>query len=133
MLAGTAAAAVWAAAEPTLGRAFRTSYSDVRLLGGLTGRGPWTGLALHLVNGAVFGALFERLGGRGPLRGMLAAQTENLALWPAMLWAQRVHPACASGEWPPLFADRRILAYEVAAHGLFGAVLGFLLPQPAAD
>jgi hypothetical protein len=133
MLAGAAAAAVWAAAEPTLGRAFRTSYSDVRLLGGLTGTGPRAALALHLVNGAVFGALFERLGGRGPLHGVLAAQTENLAFWPAMLWVQRVHPACTSGEWPPLFGDRRILAYEVAAHGLFGAVLGLLLAQPAAE
>jgi hypothetical protein len=47
-----------------------------------------------------------------------------------MLWAQRVHPACTSGEWPPLFADRRIFGYEVAAHGLFGAALGLLLPQP---
>lgn len=130
MLAGIAAAAVWAAAEPALGRAFRTSYSDVRLLGGLTGTGPRAALAFHLVNGAVFGAVFERLGGRGPLRGVLAAQAENLAFWPAMLWAQRVHPSCTSGEWPPLFADRRILAYEVAAHGLFGAALGFFLPQP---
>jgi hypothetical protein len=133
MLSGITAAAVWAAAEPALGRAFRTSYSDVRLLGGLTGTGARGALALHLVNGAVFGALFERVGGRGPLRGMLAAQAENLALWPGMLLAQRVHPACTSGEWPPLFADRRILAYEVAAHGLFGAVLGLLLPQPPAE
>jgi hypothetical protein len=133
MLAGIAAAAVWAAAEPALGRAFRTSYSDVRLLGGLTGTGPRAALALHLVNGAVFGALFERLGGRGPLRGILAAETENLALWPGMLFAQRAHPAYRSGEWPPLFADRRVFAYEVTAHGLFGAVLGFLLPQPPAE
>ena|SRR5215217_8111282 len=133
MFAGIAAAAVWAAAEPALGRAFRTPYSDVRLVAGLTGTGPRRALALHLVNGAVFGALFETLGGRGPLRGMLAAQTENLALWPGMLFAQRVHPACRSGEWPPLFADRRILAYEVAAHGLFGAVLGSLLTQPPGE
>jgi hypothetical protein len=133
MFAGIAAAAVWAAAEPALGRALRTSYSDVRLLGGLTGTGARGALALHLANGAVFGALFERLGGRGPLRGMLAAQAENLAFWPGMLCAQRVHPACTSGEWPPLFSDRRILTYEVAAHGLFGAVLGLLLPQPSAE
>jgi hypothetical protein len=133
MLAGIAAAAVWAAAEPALGRAFRTSYSDVRLLGGLTGTSLRAALGLHLVNGAVFGALFERLGGRGPLRGMTAAQVENLALWPAMLWAQRVHPACTSGEWPPLFADRRVFAYEVTAHGLFGAVLGLLLAHPLAE
>jgi hypothetical protein len=133
MLAGILAAAVWAAAEPALGRAFRTSYSDVKLLAGLAGTGPHAAVALHLVNGAVFGAAFEGLGGRGPLRGALAAQAENLALWPAMLWAQRVHPACASGEWPPLFAARRIFTYEVVAHGLFGAVLGLLLTQPPGE
>jgi hypothetical protein len=133
MLAGIVAAAVWAAAEPALGRAFRTSYSDVRLLSGLAGTGPRPAVALHLVNGAVFGAAFEKLGGRGPLRGALAAQAENLALWPAMLLAQRIHPACASGEWPPLFAARRIFAYEVVAHCLFGAVLGLLLTQPSAE
>jgi hypothetical protein len=133
MLAGIVAAAAWAAAEPALGRAFRTPYSDVKLLAGLIGTGPRVAVALHLVNGAVFGAAFERLGGRGPLRGALAAQAENLVLWPGMLWAQRVHPACASGEWPPLFAARRIFAYEVLAHGLFGAVLGLLLTQPPGE
>jgi hypothetical protein len=132
-LAGIAAAALWAAAEPALGRAFRTSYSDLRLLGGLTGTGPRAAFTLHLVNGAVFGAVFEMLGGRGPLRGVLAAEAENLVLWPATLWVHRVHPSCTSGEWPPLFADRRVFAYEVTAHGLFGAVLGFLLPQPPGE
>ena len=33
-ICGTAAAAVWAAAEPALRRVTRTEYSDVRLLGG---------------------------------------------------------------------------------------------------
>ena len=62
MLAGIVAAAVWAAAEPPLGRAFGTPwYSDGRLLGGLLGVGPGAALAVHLANGAVFGAVFERL------------------------------------------------------------------------
>lgn len=131
MLAGALAAAVWAAAEPPLGRVFRTSYSDVKLLAGLTRTNPPAALALHLVNGAVFGAVFERLGWRGPLRGVLAAQAENLLLWPGMAFAQRVHPACSSGEWPPLLTNKRVFAYEASVHAFFGAVLGLLLAQDA--
>jgi hypothetical protein len=129
MLAGAVAAGVWAAAEPASGRIFRTSYSDVKLLGGVSGTSPPAALALHLANGAMFGAVFERLGWRGPLRGALAAQAENILLWPGMVVAQRVHPACRSGEWPPLFTNARVFAYEATVHGLFGAVLGLLLAQ----
>jgi hypothetical protein len=131
MLAGAIAAAVWAAAEPPVGRLFRTSYSDVKLLAGLTRTRPPAALALHLVNGAVFGAVFERLRWRGPLRGALAAQAENLLLWPGMAVAQRVHPSCRSGEWAPLLTDRRVFAYEATVHALFGALLGLLLAQKA--
>jgi hypothetical protein len=84
----------------------------------------------HLANGAVFGAVFERLGGQGPLRGALAAQAENLALWPAMAVADRVHVDRRSGAWPPLLANGRVFAYEAAAHALFGVLLGSLL-KPA--
>ena len=129
MFAGAFAAAVWAAAEPALGRVFRTPYSDVRLLGGLTGRGPAGGLALHVANGALFGAVFERVGGRGVLRGVLAAEVENLVLWPAMAVVDRIHPERRSGRWPPLVGNRRIFAYEATAHALFGAGLGFALRQ----
>jgi hypothetical protein len=128
ILAGISAAAVWAAAEPALGRAFGTPwYSDRRVLGGLLGVGPGAALAAHLANGAVFGALFERAGGRGPLRGALAAQVENLALWPAMALVDRIHPDRRSGAWPPLLQNGRVFAYEAAAHALFGAVLGVLV------
>ena len=128
-LAGATAAAVWAAAEPVLGRLFGTPYSDVRLLGGLTGRGRAGALGLHLVNGAIFGALFERLGGRGPLKGAVAAQVENTLLWPGMAVAERIHPDCRNGAWPQLLRNRRVFAYEATAHALFGAVLGALLDQ----
>ena len=131
MLAGALAAAVWAAAEPPLGRVFRTSYSDMKLLAGLTRVSQPAALVLHLVNGAVFGAAFERLGWRGPLRGALAAQAENLLLWPGMAVVQRAHPACRSGEWPPLLTSARVFAYEATVHALFGAVLGLLLAQDA--
>jgi hypothetical protein len=129
-LAGIVAAAAWAAAGPALGRRLRTPYSDLRLLGGLTGRGPVAALGLHLANGAFFGAAFERLGGRGVVRGVLAAEAENLALWPLMAIVDRVHPDRRSGAWPPLVTNGRVFAYEVAVHALFGAVLGALLRSP---
>jgi hypothetical protein len=128
-LAGIVAAVVWASAEPALGRLFRTPYSDRRLLAGLTGGSPAAALALHLANGAMFGALFERLGGRGPKQGVVAAQIENVALWPAMAVVDRIHPDRRSGAWPPLVRNGRVFAYEATTHVLFGAVLGLLLPQ----
>jgi hypothetical protein len=127
--AGAAAAATWAAAEPALGRLFRTPYSDVRLLAGLTGLTSAGALAVHLVNGAVFGAVFERIGWRGVARGVVAAQIENLVLWPGMAVADRIHPERWTDAWPPLLCNRRVFAYEVTAHALFGVVLGLLLPQ----
>jgi hypothetical protein len=128
-LAGLAAAAVWAASEPLARRAFGTSYSDVRLLGVAVTRGkawPLLGAALHLANGAAFGALFVRLGGRGIKQAIAAAQAENLVLWPGMALVDRYHPDRRSGEWPPLLANSRVFAQEVALHTLFGGVLGAL-------
>lgn len=133
-VAGVIAAVVWAAAEPALGRALRTPYSDVRLLGRLVTRGPlWrpAGVAVHLANGAVFGAAFERLGGGGWKRGVLAAELENVVLWPGMAVVDRIHPDRRSGAWPPLAANPRVVAYELATHAIFGVVLGALLARRA--
>jgi hypothetical protein len=136
-LAGIAGAAAWAAAEPLLGRVFRTPYSDVRLLGATVTQGRFwrpVGVALHLGNGAVFGALFTRLGGRGWKQAIAAAELESLVLWPAMTVVDRLHPDRRSGAWPPLLLNGRVFAYEVATHALFGAVLGALAArkrQPA--
>ena len=124
------AAAAWGAAEPALGRALRVPYSDIRLLGAVVTTGPgWkrAGLALHLVNGALFGAVFERLGGRGVARALVAAQVENAALWPGMAVVDRYHPDRKSGAWTPLLCNGRVFAYEVAMHALFGLVLGVLM------
>jgi len=135
-LAGVAAAAAWAAAEPAARRLFGVRYSDVRLLGAAVTSGPhWkaAGWGLHLLNGAVFGAAFAHLGGHGAVRGVAAAQLENLALWvPGMVVVDRFHPDRRSGEWPPLLRNRRVFAYEVAVHALFGAVLG-ALTRPGAE
>lgn len=130
-LAGAVAAAAWAAAEPLGRRFFRVPYSDVRLLGAAVTSGPrWkeAGWALHLLNGAVFGAAFARLGGQGVRQGVLAAQLENLALWPGMAVVDRFHPDRRSGAWPPLLWNGRVFAYEVVVHALFGVVLGALYP-----
>ena len=61
-LAGAVAAAVWAAQQPLDKRVFGTDYDDVEILGKLVTRGPgWpaAGLAIHLVNGAAFGAVYS--------------------------------------------------------------------------
>jgi hypothetical protein len=127
------AAAAWAAAEPAVARFVRPppGYSDVRLLGAvLAGDGrSWrpVGLGAHLVNGAAFGAVFARLGGRGWKQGLVAAQVENLALWPGMAALDRIHPDRRTGAWPPLATNGRVFAYEAVVHALFGAVLGAFL------
>jgi hypothetical protein len=130
-IAGMAAAAVWAAAEPLAARAFRppAGYSDVRMLGGLLTRGSgWraVGLGAHLVNGAVFGAAFERAGGRGWRQGLVAAEVENVLLWPGMAVVDHLHPDRHDGSWPRLLTNGRVFAYESAVHALFGVVLGAL-------
>jgi hypothetical protein len=125
---------VWAAAEPLGQRLFGTRYSDVRLLGAMLPTGKsWrvVGTALHLANGAMFGAGFQRLGWFGWRRGLLAAQLENLVLWPGMAVVDRVHPDRRSGVWPPLLLNPRVFAYEAAMHAVFGVVLGLLLQRRA--
>lgn len=128
-LAGAAAAGVWAAAEPALGRLFRTPYSDVRLIGAPLSRRYWrpVGTAIHLANGAAAGVAFRRLGLRGWKAGIAAAQLESAALWPGMAVVDRLHPDRRSGAWPPLLRNPRVFAQEVAAHAIFGGVLGLLV------
>jgi hypothetical protein len=137
MLAGGVAAAAWAAAEPVLSRAFRVgTYSDRRLLGRALTRSrmwPAIGIAAHVANGAVFGALFAQAGGHGPARAVVAAQAENMLLWPGMAVVDRFHPDRRSGFWPPLLGNRRVFAYEAACHAVFGAVLGLLYPEPRSE
>jgi hypothetical protein len=131
-LAGALAAGVWAAVEPLSQRLLRTRYSDVRLLGRMvtTGRAwPLAGAAVHVANGAAFGAAFAFLGGRGAAAGIVAAQAENAVLWPAFLLAQRVHPDARSGYWGCLVCDRKVIVHEVAMHALFGAILGAALER----
>lgn len=128
-LAGVTAAAIWAAAEPGLRRLLRTPYSDVRALGAPLSRRHWrlAGTAVHLANGAVAGVAFRRLGLRGWKAGVLVFQAEQLATWPLTTLVDRFHPDRRSGAWPPLLLNARVFAQEVAAHAIFGGVLGGLL------
>jgi hypothetical protein len=57
----------------------------------------------------------------------VAAQAENLALWPAMAVVDRIHPDRRNGTWPPLLGNGRVFTHEAAVHALFGVVLGLLV------
>ena len=130
-LAGGVAAAVWAAQQPLDIRVFGVRYDDTELLGKAFTRGrAWrpVGVAVHLLNGAAFGALYANAAPRVPLpswaRGPAAGLAEHVASWPGTLLIGRVHPA--GGDFPPLFADPRAFAQATWRHLLFGVVLGEL-------
>jgi hypothetical protein len=130
-IAGAIAAGVWAAQIPLDKRVFGSSFDDIELLGkGLTRGRAWpvAGWALHLQNGALFGAAYAHLAPRLPLpswaRGPTAALSENFATWPLTLLSDRLHPA--RQELPAVFASPRALAQSTWRHLLFGVMLGEL-------
>jgi hypothetical protein len=128
--AGAAAAGVWAAAEPLLRRVTCGYHSQARVIGGLVAPdGDWraAGTAVHLANGAMFGIAFERLGGYGVCRGVIAAEAENALLWPLTGVLDRLHPDVRSGKWPRMARSPHAAAQEVLGHAVFGAVLGGLV------
>jgi hypothetical protein len=132
-LAGTAAAAAWAAVEPLDRRVFGCDYSDVALLGKAVTRSrawPAAGLALHALNGAVFGLVFQevrRVTG-APTRplALVMALGEHLTLWPLGALSDRFHPARGGPGVPRLIGNRRAFAQATFRHALFGVVLGRL-------
>jgi hypothetical protein len=128
-MAGAAAAGVWALQQPLDKRVFGVAYDDIELLGKLVTRGPaWpvVGLAIHLANGAAFGAAYAAYSRRVPLpswaRGPAAAMAEHVGTWPAVLLTDRLHPARA--ELPTLGTNARAFAQATWRHLLFGVVLG---------
>ena len=130
-IAGSAAAGVWAAQQPLDKRVFESPHDDVELLGKAVTTGPaWypAGLALHMFNGAIFGAVYANVAPRVPLpawsRGPLAAQLENFGMWPLGRLSDRLHPA--RDDLPSLTGNRRALAQATWRHMLFGIVLGEL-------
>ena len=130
---GVAAAAVWAAAEPVLRRVTRTDYSDVRLIGdALPGDSQLPGVALHCLNGGMFGAAFSALGLSGVRQGVLVAELEGAGLWPLTILVDRYHPTVRSGEWAPVSRDPRAFGHSALGHLVFGATLGALTSRSAA-
>jgi hypothetical protein len=130
-LAGAVAAGVWAAQQPLDKRIFGVDYDDTEILGKLVTRGPaWRpiGLAMHLANGALFGAAYAAAAPSMPLpswaRGPAAALAEHASTWPLMSVVGRLHPA--GSDFPPLFANPRAIAQATWRHALFGVVLGEL-------
>jgi hypothetical protein len=130
-LAGAVAAGVWAAQMPLDKRAFGSDFDDVALLGKALTRGrawPLAGWALHLQNGALFGAVYANLAPHTPLpswaRGPAAALAENFATWPLVAFTDRLHPA--REELPAAFANPRALAQSTWRHLVFGVLLGEL-------
>jgi hypothetical protein len=130
-LCGAIAAAVWALEQPLDKLLLKGDYDDVELLGKAVTRGDgWyaSGLAIHLANGAVFGAVYANLAPLLPLapvlRGPVAALSEHVALWPLTYLTDRLHPA--RRDLPVLARNRRAFAQGAIRHLVFGLVLGEL-------
>lgn len=131
-IAGAVAAAAWAAQQPLDKRAFHFAFDDIELLGKAVTRGRgWrlVGTAMHLTNGAAFGAAYASLAPRAKRlppwsRGPAIALGEHLLTWPATALTDRLHPARA--ELPQLRNSTRAFAQATWRHLLFGAVLGEL-------
>lgn len=134
-LAGGVAAGVWALQQPLDKRLLRSGYDDVELLGRAVlpraERRRWypLGLAMHVQNGALFGAVYAAavaplLPVPPALRGPLVAQVENFGLWPLGRLSDRFHPA--RGELPRLTGNRGALAQATWRHLVFGVVMGEL-------
>jgi hypothetical protein len=137
-MAGAAAAGLWAAQQPFDKRLFESDYDDVELLGKLITRGSgWqaAGLALHLANGAIFGATYALLRPLLPVppvaAGVAAGLAENAGFWPLGRLVDRHHPA--RSELTPLAGNRRAFAQAAWRHLLFGLVLGELERRLNAD
>ncbi len=131
--AGATAATVWALQEPVDQRLFGCDFSDVAILGKGVTRGPgWraAGLAMHAVNGAMFGLAFHAVRSRSsvpPRRLAFAmAMTEHVASWPLCALVDRYHPARGEPGVPPLLTSGRAFAQATWRHALFGSLLGWL-------
>jgi hypothetical protein len=132
-VAGAVAATVWSVLEPVDQRLFRCDYSDVALLGKAFTRGRgWRplGLALHAVNGAIFGLAYHEVRRRvavEPRRLALGlALAEHVTLYPLAYFVDRYHPARGEPGVPPLLTNVRAFGQATARHALFGALLGRL-------
>jgi hypothetical protein len=127
---GAVAAAVWGVQQPLDKLVFGSRYDDVELLGSAVTSGRWypVGFAIHVGNGAAFGAVYANVQSSlpvpAPLRGPVAALFEHVALWPLGRVTDRVHPA--RDRLPRLTGNRAAFLQAAWRHLLFGLVLGEL-------
>jgi len=119
--------------EPLDQRLFGCDNSDIALLGKFATRGRhWraAGFAIHALNGAVFGLVFDEF--RRLLRAdsrklaLALALTEHATLYPLYRFVDRYHPARGQAGLPPVLTNSRAFAQETWRHALFGIVLGRL-------
>jgi hypothetical protein len=129
-LSGAVAAAVWGVQQPLDKRLFASRYDDVELIGSAVAPGRWypVGFAIHVGNGAAFGAVYANVQSSLPLppalRGPAVALFEHVALWPLGRVSDRVHPA--RERLPRLTGNRAAFLQATWRHLLFGLVLGEL-------
>src|ERR671914_30396 len=131
-VAGAIATVAMTLEQPLDKRLFDSKYDDVEILGKLVTRGDdWRpiGFALHVQNGAIFGAAYTRLKpslpGPAVIRGLLMGLIQHVATWPtAAPLIDRYHPA--RRERPSPAPNRRAFAQATIRHAVFGIVLGFL-------
>jgi hypothetical protein len=127
---GALAATVWGVQQPLDKLVFASGYDDVELLGRAVTRGPWypVGFAIHIGNGAAFGAVFANVQSLLPLpevlRGPAVGLFEHFALWPLGRVTDRLHPA--RDQLPRLTGNRSAFLQAIWRHLLFGLVLGEL-------
>jgi len=130
-VAGAVATVVMTLEQPLDKRLFDSRYDDVEVLGKLVTRGDhWRpiGFALHVQNGAFFGAAYAHLKPSLPgppvLRGLLVGLVEHVAAWPATAVFDRYHPA--RDQLPKLAGNHRAFAQATIRHAVFGIVLGLV-------
>ncbi len=130
-LAGAVAAAVWAAQQPLDKRVFGCGVDDVELLGKLVADGdgwPLPGVALHVQNGAAFGAVYAQvrrfIPGPSPLVGLGLVMAEHLSSWALVGLVDRLHPR--RRELVTLKGNRRAFWQATWRHGVFALLLAEL-------
>jgi len=128
--AGAAATLVWATLEPVDRRLLRNDYSDVAVLGKAFTRGRgWLplGLAIHALNGAIFGLAYHEAARRTDRRRLAVelALAEHLVLFSTGALVDRSHPARGEPGVVRVFSARAF-GQATLRHAVFGAVLGRL-------
>jgi hypothetical protein len=131
---------LWGFAEPLDQRLLRCDYSDIALLGKAVTHGSrWraAGFALHALNGAIFGLVYEELRRRlrrDPRRlAMGLALSEHAALYPLCFFVDRYHPARGEAGVPPLLTNPRAYLQATWRHALFGLALGLAGSRASRD